>query len=175
MIAELARRRRRTECEQPSLLLGCEPLAKTDAEPAHAFHAPNPGRQLGTEQAGIGRFVCDAADGGEPQVDRRGRIVLLFEVDPVAKHDRTVEREPRLRALPGDGLSDRMVVGALTLADVKLLTTAAFESSRSGRAKTRFGAFLRRDFCVDWRIGDGLLSVAEQLHSRVSPRPLHRS
>jgi hypothetical protein len=51
----------------------------------------------------------------------------------------------------------------LPLAEVKLLSTAAFDCSRSGRAKTRFGAFLRRGFGVDVRIGDGLLSVAESL------------
>jgi hypothetical protein len=45
-------------------------------------------------------------------------------------------------------------------AEVKLLSTAAFGCSRSGRASTRFGAFLRRGLAVDWRIGDGLQSVA---------------
>jgi hypothetical protein len=39
--------------------------------------------------------------------------VTLFEVDPVAEHDRAVEREARLRAIPGDELPDGMVVRAL--------------------------------------------------------------
>jgi hypothetical protein len=46
------------------------------------------------------------------------------------------------------------------LADVKLLSTAAFDCSRSARARARFGAFLRRGLAVDLRIGDGLQSVA---------------
>jgi hypothetical protein len=50
------------------------------------------------------------------------------------------------------------------LTEVKLLSTAAFDCSRSGRARTRFGAFLRRGLVVDLRIGDGLQSVAGSFH-----------
>jgi hypothetical protein len=50
------------------------------------------------------------------------------------------------------------------LAEVKLLSTAAFDCSRSGRARTCFGAFLRRGLIVDLRIGDGPQSVAGSFH-----------
>ena len=50
------------------------------------------------------------------------------------------------------------------LDDVKVLSTAAFDSSESGRARTRFGTFVRRGLGVDLRMGDGLQSVAGQLH-----------
>ena len=53
-----------------------------------------------------------------------------------------------------------MVVVRWRLAEVKLFRTAAFDCSRSGKAKFCFGAFLRRGFGMDLRIGDGLLSVA---------------
>src|SRR4029453_9605585 len=46
------------------------------------------------------------------------------------------------------------------LAEVKLLSTAAFDCSRSGRARTRFGGFLRRGLVVNLRMSDGLQSVA---------------
>ena len=50
------------------------------------------------------------------------------------------------------------------LDEVKLLSTAAFDCSRSGRARTRFDAFLRRGLVVDLRMGDGLQSVAGSFH-----------
>ena len=56
------------------------------------------------------------------------------------------------------------------LAEVKVLSMAAFDCSRSGRARVRFGAFLRRGLGVDLRIGDGLQSVAGQLHPDSSLR-----
>jgi hypothetical protein len=71
-------------------------LPSRTPSPAHALHPSNPGRQFGAEQAGIGRFVRHTPDCGEPQVDRGRRIVSLFEVDSITKHDGAVEREPRL-------------------------------------------------------------------------------
>ena len=96
VIAELARRGWSAERQQPAPLLGCEPVAQADAEPAHALHSTNPGRLFGTEQTGIGRFVRHTPDRREPQVDRGRGIVALFEVDPITKDDGAVEREPRL-------------------------------------------------------------------------------
>jgi hypothetical protein len=81
--------------------------------PTDAFHATNASRELRTEKARIGRFVRHPADGREPQVDRCGRILSLFEVDSVAEHDSAVERQSRLGAVPGDKLCDRVVVGSL--------------------------------------------------------------
>jgi hypothetical protein len=60
------------------------------------------------------------------------------------------------------------------LDEVKLLSTAAFDCSRSGRARTRFGAFLRCGLIVDLRIGDGLESVAGSFH-QVRPSALIRT
>jgi len=144
-------------------LLRCEPIPEADAESAHALHASNAGGQFRAEQPGVGRLVGDAAHRSESEVDGGWGIVALFEVDPIAEHDRAVEREARFRAVPGDKLPDRMSYVRWPLAEVKLLRTAAFDCSRSGRARTRFGAFLLRGLVVIVRIGDGLHSVADSL------------
>ena len=56
-----------------SCLFGGEPVAKTNAEVLRPFDSPNAGRKIRAEQAGISSFVCKAADGREPAVDRARR------------------------------------------------------------------------------------------------------
>jgi hypothetical protein len=80
---------------------------------SHALDPANACRQLRTEETGIGRLICDPSDGSEPEIDRGGRVVVLLEMDAIAEHDRAVERQPRLRTVPGDELGDRVVVGTL--------------------------------------------------------------
>jgi hypothetical protein len=99
--------------QQSPSLLRREPAPQADPESAHALNPSNAGRQLRTEQPRIGRLVGHPAHRRESQVDRGRGIVSLFEVDPIAEHDRAVEREARLRAIPGDELPDGMVVRAL--------------------------------------------------------------
>jgi len=94
--------------------------------------------------------------------------IVLLEVDAIAEHDGTVERQPRLRTVPCDEPDDRMVVSTLPLAEVRLFRTAALACSRSGSAKTRFGGFFARDFNRDLVMGDGLLSIARQLHRHLA-------
>jgi hypothetical protein len=48
--------------------------------------------------------------------------------------------------------------------EVRLFSTAALACSRSGNAKTRFGARLERVFDLGFGIGDGLLYVAGHLY-----------
>jgi hypothetical protein len=96
-------------------------------------------------------------------VYRQG-IVALFEVDPIAEHDRAVERARRgSEQYPATNSRIAWSYVRWPLAEVKLLRTAAFDCSRSGRARTRFGAFLLRILAVNLRIGDGLHSVAGSL------------
>ncbi len=113
VIAEFARGGRRPPRQQSPSLLGREPVSQPNAETSHALDAPNAGCQFGTEQPGIGRLVGHAAHRGESQVDRGRGVAALLEVNPVAEHDRAVERETRLRAIPGDKLPNGMVVRAL--------------------------------------------------------------
>ncbi|HEV3061848.1 MAG TPA: hypothetical protein VGY48_26585 [Vicinamibacterales bacterium] len=163
VIAELARYGRCPLRQQsPSLIRG-EPVPQPDPEPAHALHAPNTGRELRTEQPGIGRFIGHPAHRGESEVNRGRGIVVLFEVDPIAST--TVRLNARRGSEQYHVTNSRMAWSYVRwpLAEVKLLRTAAFDCSRSGNARTRFGAFLRRGLAVDLRIGDGLQSVAWQI------------
>ena len=131
--------------EQPPPLFRRQPVPKSDAQASHALDPPNACRQLGTEQTGISRPVRDPTDGCQPQIDGSGRVMALLEVDPIAKNDGAVEGETWLRPVPGDELSNRVLVGLLAAGDVRLLSTAVLACSRSGRASTRLGDFFRRD------------------------------
>jgi hypothetical protein len=41
------------------------------------------GRQLRAQETGVSGLVCDAANSGQPKIDRRRRVSALFELDPV--------------------------------------------------------------------------------------------
>jgi hypothetical protein len=64
--------------EQTTALIGGEPVAQPHAQAANAFHAPNAGGEFRTEEAGVSGLVRDTPDGGQPEVDRRGRVVTLL-------------------------------------------------------------------------------------------------
>jgi hypothetical protein len=83
VVAQLARRRRGASREQPTSLLRCQPVAQPHAETANALDAADAGRQLG--EAGVSGLVRHAPDGRESKVDGRWRVVLRFEVDPIAE------------------------------------------------------------------------------------------
>src|SRR5260370_1012327 len=89
--------------------LGERPVPETHADSSHPLHATNTGCQFGTQEAGVGRLVRDAPDGSKPKVDRGRRVSLLFKVNTVAEHNGAVERETRLRTVPGDELADGVV------------------------------------------------------------------
>jgi hypothetical protein len=95
-------------------LIGGEPIAQADAKTPNAFHAPNARGEFGAEKAGISGLVGDTPDGGEPQVDRRRRVVTLLEVNAIAENHCPVEREARLGTVPRDELVDCVVVRPLT-------------------------------------------------------------
>ena len=95
-------------------MIGGEPIAQADANTPNAFHAPNAGGEFGAEKAGISGLVGDAPNGGQPQVDRRGRVVTLLQVNTIAENHCPVEREARLGTVPRDELADCVVVRPLT-------------------------------------------------------------
>ena len=70
-------------------------------------------RQFRTQETDVGSLVRHTPNRGEPKVDRGRRIPALFEVNPVPEHHGAVESEARLRAVPGDELTNRVVVGPL--------------------------------------------------------------
>ena len=51
----------------------------------YALDPPDSGRKVGTQKPAIRSFVGESPDGGKPQVDSRGGILGLFEVDPIAR------------------------------------------------------------------------------------------
>jgi len=99
--------------KQPPSLFRRQPVPEADAQPSHALDTTNACGQFGTQQTGISRLVRDTTDGGQPQIDGRGRVMGLLEVDAIAEDDGAVECEARLRAVPGDELANRVLAGPL--------------------------------------------------------------
>jgi hypothetical protein len=95
-------------------LIGGEPIAQADAKTPNTFHAPNACGEFGAEKAGISGLVGDTPDGGQPQVDRRGRVVTLLEVNAIAENHCSIERKARLGTVPRDELADCVAVRPLT-------------------------------------------------------------
>ena len=111
---KVARRRRDPLREKSSPLVWREPVSEAHTDPTNAFHAANTRRQLGTEEASVGRLICHPSNRSEPKVDGGWCVPALLEVNAVPQNDGTVEREARLGTVPGDELPNRVVVGSLT-------------------------------------------------------------
>lgn len=58
--------------KKPSVLLGGQPVPQAQADPSHSLHASNTGRELRTQETGVGGLVRDSPDGREPKIDRAG-------------------------------------------------------------------------------------------------------
>ena len=78
--------------QQTPPLLRREPISETYAKTPHALDAADACGEFGTQKAGVGCLVRDAADGCKPQVDRGGSVLALFEVDAIAENNRPIER-----------------------------------------------------------------------------------
>jgi hypothetical protein len=113
MVTELARRGRPRVFQQPSALFGRKPVAETDPKTSNALHAADACGQVWAQEAGVGGLVRHPAHRRQTEVDRGRGIWPLLEVYAVPKDDGAVEREPWLRAVPLDELTNRVIVGAL--------------------------------------------------------------
>src|SRR5437764_196244 len=91
-----------------------QPVSHPDSDPAHSLHSSNPGGQFRTEQAGVGSLESDPPNCSQSQINRRGRVLLLLEIDPVPQNHGAVEGETWFRAVPVDKLGYGMVVGPPT-------------------------------------------------------------
>jgi hypothetical protein len=89
-----------------------DPLFQTP-DPAHSFHSSHSGGQFWTEQSGVGSLEGNPADRRESQIDGRGRVLLLLEIDSVPQHDGAVECETGFRAVPIDEVGDGPIVSTL--------------------------------------------------------------
>ena len=116
-------------------LLRCQPVSETDTQPPHAFDAADARSEFRAQQPGIGRFVCNTADRCQPEVDRRRCILLLFQVDPITENDRTVEGEARLRAVPTDELTNRLLVGTLAAGGRQAVENSRFGVLQVGKGQ----------------------------------------
>ena len=72
--------------KQPPPLFRRHPVPKSDAQASHALDTTNACGQFGTQQTGISRLVRDPADGCQPQIDFRGRVMAALEVDAIAEN-----------------------------------------------------------------------------------------
>ena len=120
--------------EQLPSLFRRQPVASSYANPAHAFHSTNAGGRIGTEQPGVGGFIRHAPDRGETQIDRRGCVAALFEVQAIAQNNGAIESETGLGTVPRDKLANGVVVGPLS-AD----GSQAIENRRLGVLEVRQG------------------------------------
>ncbi len=85
MVACLARRSWWSVLQQPSALLGGEPVAETDPEAPDALDAADARSEFRAQQPSIGGLVRDPPNRRQPEVDRRRRVLPLFEVDPITE------------------------------------------------------------------------------------------
>jgi hypothetical protein len=60
---------------------------------------------------GVRRLIRQPPDRRQPQVDRGRRVPALFEMDPVAEHDRAIDGRPRPGAVSADEFRHGVVVG----------------------------------------------------------------
>ena len=105
----------RWRCLKESLaLLGRQPVANSDAELAHTLHSSDTRGEFWDEQTCICCFVGDSAHGGETEVDGRGGVTGLLEVDSVPKYHSAIECQSRFRAVPANKLGDRVSVASLS-------------------------------------------------------------
>jgi hypothetical protein len=100
--------------QQRAALIGGEPVAQPDADPAHAFDSADPGRKLWTEQAGISCFVRHTPNRGQAEVNRRWSELPLLQVDSVTKDNAAVESKSWFRTVPVDEFIYRMIIRSLS-------------------------------------------------------------
>ena len=91
-------------------LLCAQPIAGTESELLDSFDTADPGSQLGTQQASVGGLVSQSTHGCKLLIDRIGGQMPRFQVHAIAHHHNAVEGQPRLGAVPGDELVDRVLV-----------------------------------------------------------------
>lgn len=81
--------------EEPFALFARQPVAEAHAMLFRPFYPTDPGSQIRTQQPGVRGFVSQSASRRKSKINRRSSIASLLQVDPVSRHDRLVECEPR--------------------------------------------------------------------------------
>jgi hypothetical protein len=68
-------------------------LVQGKADPDRTFYPADSCSHVRAKQAGIGGFIREATNRGEPKVDGRGGVAGLLEEDPIAGNYGFVERQ----------------------------------------------------------------------------------
>src|SRR2546426_7232673 len=137
--------------EQPFALLCRKPIPNSSAQAADSFYPADPGSQFRTEQSRISGLIRNSANCCESQVNRRGRVLLLFEADSVAEHDGPVECQAWLRAIPLDKFGDSVIVGPLSAFRRKRIENGGFRLFQIGQGEDAFRRFLFLPRLRHWR------------------------
>ena len=102
--------------EEPLALFARQPVTEAHAMLFRSFYPADSGGQIRTQEPGIRRLIRQSPNRGEPKVDGRRSVALLFQIDAIASDDRPVESEPRLLTIPVDEVAkwrDRTRVASL--------------------------------------------------------------
>jgi hypothetical protein len=75
-----------------------------------SFDAADSRSQFGAQKARVGGFVSEPPHSGQSHLDRGWCELLLFEKEPVAEDDSSVEGQSRFGTIPADELVDGMTV-----------------------------------------------------------------
>src|SRR5215469_12709886 len=77
-------------------LLHGQPISKPHAQLFRSFHATDSSGQIRAKQSGVRRLIGESSNSCQPHVDGARCEQPIFEMNPVARHHRFVERQARL-------------------------------------------------------------------------------
>ena len=77
--------------ERPCLV-GSEPVPQTHAEVLRPFDSPDSSGKIRAQKTGIGSFIRETPDGGEPAIDRSRRKLTRFQMNSIPGDNCLVER-----------------------------------------------------------------------------------
>ncbi len=121
------------------LLLGCQPVSHPNSNPAHPLDASNPGGQFWTEQAGVGGLKSNSSDRCQPEVNGRGRILLLLKIESLAQNRGAVECETWFRAVPVDEVGYGTVISTLAAFGNEAIQDGGVRLFRIGKCQDPLG------------------------------------
>src|SRR5438093_12193353 len=137
--------------EQPFALLYREPIPNSYAQASDSFYAADPGSQFRTEQSRISCLIRNSTNCCESQVDRRRRVLPLFEADSVAEHHGPVECQAWLRAIPLDEFGYGVIVRALAASRGESVENRGFRLFKIWESEDALWRFLFPSGFRRWR------------------------
>jgi hypothetical protein len=99
--------------KQSLSLFGCQPVSDANPMLLCALDPADSSSKIWAQKSRICCFICQAANGGEAQIYRRGRVVCLLERNAVTGHYGFVECEPRFGTVPVNELTNGVLIRSL--------------------------------------------------------------